>query len=378
LGTSQYGLLIFVTAIMQYFVIFTDYGFNLTATRRIATVREDGEELSRIYSNVLFLKLALMLLSFLILLPIIFIIPKFNHNYSAYLFGFLIVVGNVLFPLWFYQGMEKMKYISFLSIGAKLISTVLILLFVKNTSDVPLTLIFQSLSFLIPGVIGQFIAITKFSINLTFNLNYKELIIDLKEGTDVFIATISGNVYGQGAVVITGLIGGQSAAGYYGIIQKITGALIGLVQPLAQGVYPYLCTLFNKDTTKYFKLRKSFITFGIFLGGAVGLLLFFFTDKILKLVSGEINLHLVILGKLFSFILLLTMLNVLLNGFILSMNKGKELKKMYMIIALIFLCLSIPLTFLFDEVGMGCSILFVELFICLNSLIITRERGFYD
>lgn len=41
LGPGKYGLVAFAMAFVQYFVMFTDYGFNLTATRNISVSRDD-------------------------------------------------------------------------------------------------------------------------------------------------------------------------------------------------------------------------------------------------------------------------------------------------------------------------------------------------
>lgn len=97
LGPDKYGLLTFVQGFIQYFLIITDYGFNLSATRQIAINRGDNTKVSKIFCATIFLKLVFMLTSFILLSTIIITIPKFRHDGFIYLLAFLSVLGSVFF-----------------------------------------------------------------------------------------------------------------------------------------------------------------------------------------------------------------------------------------------------------------------------------------
>ena len=69
LGIEKFGLLSFATSIITYFLILTDYGFNLTATKEISINRNNKKKLNVIFSNVISLKVLIMTIGFLFLLP---------------------------------------------------------------------------------------------------------------------------------------------------------------------------------------------------------------------------------------------------------------------------------------------------------------------
>ncbi|MBC7080594.1 MAG: oligosaccharide flippase family protein, partial [Methanothrix sp.] len=114
LGVANYGLVNFAMAFNAYFQVLTDYGFGLSAVREISINREDKKKISNIFSSVMIIKGVLTIISFLILTVIVFSYQKFTQHWPLYLFAFGIVIGTTLSPTWFYQGMERMKYITIL------------------------------------------------------------------------------------------------------------------------------------------------------------------------------------------------------------------------------------------------------------------------
>src|SRR6266704_1956721 len=60
LGASNFGILALAAAVAQWLVVFTDYGFNLSATRQIAIEKDNPEKIDRLVSAVLLIKVVLL------------------------------------------------------------------------------------------------------------------------------------------------------------------------------------------------------------------------------------------------------------------------------------------------------------------------------
>jgi PST family polysaccharide transporter len=135
LGPEKYGLVNFAAAFIGYFTILTDYGFNLSATQEISVNRNDSKRVSEIFSSVLTLKMFFFILSSLIFFVLVFLVPQFREHLLLFFVTFLSVLGTALFPLWFYQGIEKMNYILVITVFVRLIITVLVFVLIKNEND---------------------------------------------------------------------------------------------------------------------------------------------------------------------------------------------------------------------------------------------------
>ena len=104
------------------------------------------------------IRFSLAILSFIILLLIVFGFGKFKNDWQIYFLAFGMVVGQVLFPVWFFQGMERMKYVAFLNIASKLLFTILIFIAIRETSDYIYVPLINSCGFILAGVLGQILA----------------------------------------------------------------------------------------------------------------------------------------------------------------------------------------------------------------------------
>lgn len=120
LGPEKFGVVAFAQAFVQYFVLFTDYGFNLTATKAISIYRDEKKSIRNLFYNNVD-KDFINGFSFIVLILIVFSVDKFKIDWNIYISTFGIVIGNVMFPIWFFQGMENMKVVSILNAISKII-----------------------------------------------------------------------------------------------------------------------------------------------------------------------------------------------------------------------------------------------------------------
>jgi len=361
LGPEKFGLIAFSQAFIGYFMILTDYGFDLSATRDISINRENKEKVSEIFSSVMTIKLALMIISLILMSIIIFSFEKFRKDWIVYYLTFGMVVGQVLFPVWFFQGMEKMKYITFLNILAKVIFTVAIFVFVKKASDYLYVPILNSLGFIIAGILGLWIVFKDFEVSFKV-VGLKELKRQLKEGWYIFISEISSDIYGRGTTIILGLVSNNTIVGYYSVAERVMKAVAGLSQPFAQALYPYIIrTKFNSFETVF---KYSFIG-SLF----VSIFLYLFSELIMEFFKVH-NKDAVLTLKILSIVLFFNFLNVIKQPYIYACKMDKYNLQMYAFTGISFIPICIYLSLKLSLIGTALSLLYVEIMIFIIGLIL--------
>ena len=114
LGKNLYGVIIYSQAIVSYLAIFVNWGFNISATKYISINREDSKKINEIVSVVYIVKTLLLIIVFGFLF-LIFLFPEIREYKLLYIFSMWQCIYECLFPIWFFQGIEKMKYIGALA-----------------------------------------------------------------------------------------------------------------------------------------------------------------------------------------------------------------------------------------------------------------------
>ena len=363
LGPEKFGLISFAQAFTGYFVILTDYGFNLSATREIAIYREDKEKVSEIFSSVMVIKFFLFFLSLGIMSAIIFTFEKFRKDWEIYYLTFGMVLGQVLFPVWFFQGMERMKYITFLNILAKLIFTIAIFLFVRKIEDYLYVPLLNSLGFIVAGILGLWIIFKDFGIEFKMP-SWKEIKYQLKEGWYIFISQISVSFFNNTNTVVLGLLTNNTIVGYYSAAEKLIRVIINLQIPIVNSIYPVMAKLVKENIKKAIKLANKLLIYGTCGYLILLILLWLFSHEIIVTVIGENFKKSEIIFK----ILLIIPLTIFINNiygtqFLLNMGYSKIFFKILILSGLFNLTLCPILTYLWNYIGTALSWVVVEIFV---------------
>ena len=286
LGPAKYGLINFAAAFIAYFSLICDYGFSLSGTKAVAQIRDDKIKLSRTFSVILSIKLIFLVITFLVLILMLITIPFFNKNWDLYLLSYGFVIGSVLFPNWFYQGMEQMKYITIIQVLIRCISTILIFVLIKAESDFLLLVLLNSSAQILIGMLGQLTALYKFNIKFLFpHLN--EIKFQLKEGWNIFQSMIAINICTTSNTFILGLFANETIVGYFSAADKIRIAFQGVIMVLNQSVFPFVNNLLKVSYEKFISFIINFLKIQFILGFSISFLLFIFSYQVTDLILGE-------------------------------------------------------------------------------------------
>jgi PST family polysaccharide transporter len=375
LGPEKYGLIAFAQAFIQYFNVLTDYGFNLSATREISIHREDKEKVSEIFSSVMIIKFALLILSFLVMSIIVFSFERFRKDWEIYFLTFGMVIGQVLFPVWFFQGIERMKYITFLNITAKLIFTVSIFVFIHKASDYIYVPLLNSLGFIVAGIMALWIVFRDFGIDFRFP-GLEALKYQLKEGWYIFISTVAISLYTISNTFILGLFTNNTIVGYYSAAEKLIKAVQGLLTPISQTVYPYISKLTKESKERTIKFIKKLT---LVIGGfsfVFSVFVFIFADFIVKVILGDQYLESILVLKILSFLpFIIALSNIFGIQTMLTFGYKEAFSKILITASLINILLAFILVPLYKHVGISFAVLISEIFVTVSMFLYLQHKG---
>jgi PST family polysaccharide transporter len=365
LGPEYFGLLGFSAATIAYFTLLTDYGFNLSATRQVSIYRDDKDKLNEIFSSVMLIKAGLMIVSFCLMSILVFSFERFSQDWEVYFLSFGIVVGQVLFPVWLFQGMERMKFIAYLNLGAKIFFTICIFIFVQKQSDYLLVPLLTSMGFIVAGIWSIFLIKKEF--NITFVSQNKSIIkFQLYEGWHVFFSSITISLYTISTTFILGLFTNNTVVGYFSGAEKIIKAFKGLYSPVLNATYPHASKKLkeNKQLGLIF-INKLTLIVGVIMF-LISALLYSFAGSIIELLLGDKYYKSVLLLKIMSFLpFIISLSNIFGIQTMLNLGYKKEFSFFILITAVISIISAFILIPMYSEVGASISLLIGELSITI-------------
>lgn len=360
IGPDKFGLISFAQAFVQYFMILTDYGFSVSATREISLCHEDREKVSCIISSVMTIKTALMCLSLLVLWAVIAVVPRFHHDWMVYALSFGTVIGNTLFPSWFFQGAESMRHTARINIIGQFFCAAGIFIFVHGPDDYLAVPCVMSLSAIITGIWGQYILLTCFDISLRLP-KCKDLCQQLSAGWNVFISVVAINAYTSTRVFAVGLLTNNTLTGFYSIAERIANAVQTFpLSSFTQAVFPRLSKIFHKNKTKAFEIMRQMQLITIIVSLVFLPLTFMLADFIVRVICGGDYPQAVLSLRFLLISVLFISSNAFRVQFLLVCGKTESYSKIHITMAAIGLPLIVVLIYYFSYVGAAMATAVIE------------------
>lgn len=250
LGLEKFGLIMFAQAVCSVLYIFVDYGFSLSATRRITLQRTNKEEMAIVFSTVLLIKIAIATSVFILYALTVFIVPKFQVEKEVFLLSYLMVVGQACFVDWFFQGIEKMKVMALLSLLAKGVFTLLIFVFIRDVSHYIQVPFFMGIGYILAGILSVILALKYVSMVRPSLTLAKEL---LMESFSLFISNLAARLINTIPILILGFFVNDFTVAIYTSMEKLITTSKGVFVSLYQALFPWLVTQTRLKQRAYVK-----------------------------------------------------------------------------------------------------------------------------
>lgn len=368
-GADNYGVVVFCQAIIAYVVIIINFGYNVSATRKISENRTNVFKIREIYSSIVYQKLLIFAIC---LVSGLFVLIFLKYDYSVILLGFIgLCIQEVFFPTWLFQGLERMKFITIITFVAKCSCLILIFLFVHDKKDYACIPVLYSIGGFFTPVLSVIILKKKFDIYFVKVSKYR-MKEDFLESLPFFTSRLSAIVMERGNVLVIGTFFSYDMVAIYDLCAKIVSILKTPFSLVAQVIYP------NVAKSKNMLLVKKSIKIVLLFGAFVCLFVYLFAPNIILLLSDTSMLGAVSILKIMVLYVPIVGISYLFGASVLVVkgySREYNLSVVYSVLLYILMLLSFISFSKVNLYTMALAFVAPELFVALYRICIVKYKN---
>ncbi len=376
LSPEKFGLVAFAVAVSQFFAVFVEYGFSYSAVKRIAVNRHDNAKITEIYSSTIIIKAAIFCIAAAVFTAVVFFVPKISDEKIVFTFAFAMVFADIFFTTWFFQGMEKMKYIAYLNLIMEILFVAAIFMFIRNESDYYLVPLIDAICSFVIGIASIYIIHKVFGIKFKLQPTGK-IFYYFKRGWHYFVSDFASNAYTSVSVFILGFISNNAIVGYYRAALSILLPVKALFEPVVQAAYPYMSKAAEESKERALSFFKTYSLSVAAVAFVVSAVLFAGSESIVKVLLGQEYLESAVLLKIMSVIPFLYTLNMIFSMHIMyPFGMKVNFAKITTWSAVISFALIPVFAISLNDIGMALILVTGELYISIMAFRYIKKKGF--
>lgn len=266
IGVSGIGEYSYTYSIVYYFVLMAMLGFNNYGNRSIAKVRDDKEKLSKTFKEIYLLQ---FFSSILMIIAYIVYLLFFCKNYNLVSYIEIIYIFSCLFDInWLFFGLEKFKLTITRNTIIKIITLIMIFVFVKDPMDTWVyTLILASGTIISNIMLWPFV---KKYVDLKKYINIRDIKKHIIPTLKLFLPVIAVTIYKVMDKTMLGIMTNIDEVGYYENAEKIINIPIAVIGALGNVMLPRMSNLYaNNKSEEGCEMIKKSIKIMMFLSFAM-------------------------------------------------------------------------------------------------------------
>lgn len=237
LGIEGYGLYAYATAIITLCITVVNYGFDLPGAKRIAEQTNNPAQLEAILSDIFSAKIILEAGCALVFGVLLWMVPEMSHHRLLYAIGFLQTLSFILFPIWYYQGVQRMKVVTYIQFGFKLLTIPGLLLWLHGPQDVWILMALNTASSLLGALVAWCMIRYVDRVHIHW-AGCSRIRMAYHEATPFFVSNITSMIKEQGIVLLAGSYLGMHDVAIYDLANKLILIPRTIFMKLNDAIYP--------------------------------------------------------------------------------------------------------------------------------------------
>jgi PST family polysaccharide transporter len=375
LGEAQFGLVNLALSVVLLSSIAVSYGYHLNGPKRIALFRSESAKKQSLINEIILTRIIIATGMAIILFCLTYFFGFFKSYAALLYYSLILLFSQALFPMFYFQGNDKIAWASLVNAFAKGAYLLLIILFIKTPEDATYVNFLFGLSALVVYIVFWIIIYKKEKIKWVWGsiYNIKNRFI---ENFQFFISSIAGHVSIHGGLIILANFVNNTVLGEFALAQKI--ALLMRMVPIffTQAILQKASILFKSDKIEFNSYVNRIFIIGLTITFAMGLIVIIFSKWIIFLLAGSHVIYSDTILKILAFIPFFSMLNFNNMIKILVDEKKHLLTKATWITAIIMLILATTGSYYYGGYGLSIALVLTEIvsFIVHSVLLIKNNN----
>ncbi len=240
LGSNAYGELAFAQVTMMFGVLFLDSGIDTVSSKELANKSPDDPRVATRFFAVMLIKAA----GAAVIFALLCLYAAADGEHAALMFAnYLLLLGSLTFPAWFFQGLEVMKYTLICGVAGRLLTAALLISLVNAPANLTLAAGIQASSTLLSGVLALYLLRSHFGIRADVSLRAicKDAKTTCRQAQSLFFAEFTDRACGNSPVFILAMFASPNIVGTFAAIEKFIRAGHSLVYPFQRAMFPRMC-----------------------------------------------------------------------------------------------------------------------------------------
>lgn len=259
LGAEGVGIYSYTYSVAQYFLLFAMLGISNHGNRSIAAVRDNREKLSKTFWSIYSIQAFMYVLAIIAYLIYLFVFDVDNKIIVA--IQFIYVVSGALDISWYFFGTEQFKVTVTRNTVIKIVTVILMFIFVHNPGDLAkYTIIMSGGTFFSQAYLWTYI----FKQVSVVRVNWFDIKRHIKEVIILFIPVVAYSIYKLMDKIMLGNMTTYMQVGYYENAGKIINIPMGIITALGTVMLPRMSNMIAKGerqkAIEYIKISIKLVT----------------------------------------------------------------------------------------------------------------------
>ena len=375
LGEAQYGLVNLALSVVLLSSVTVRYGYHLNGPKRIALFRDDLVKKQALINEIITTRTIIAVGMAIILFCMTYFFGFFKSYATLLYYSLVLLFGQALFPMFYFQGNDKISGVTLVNTFAKGAYLLLIILFIKTPKDGVYVNFLLGATSIVVYVFFWISIYKKEKIKWVWSRvnNIKNRLI---ENFHFFISTIAGHVSIHGGLIILANFVNNTVLGEFALAEKV--ALLMRMVPVffTQAILQKATIFFEKDQTQFNSYVNKIFIIGLSITFGMGLTAIILSKWIIFLLAGSHVIYSETILKILAFIPFLSMLNFKNMIKILVEEKKQLLTKATWITAIVMLILATIGSYYYGGYGLSVALVFTEIlsFIVYSILLVKNKH----